>query len=199
MSRARTNRQIIEEFFMRRRVDADAPLDAELKGYVDALLKKMIGELASGAATISAQKEAARLLSLLLTREPGRPRRRVQSSDRPYVDTADWIRAERAARGESSGLEDAISDMVTLEKEEKGFEPSPGTVRRLYKNGLKQCGDFYINYAREIEAKAAAAGMSAETYIVAVAHRDKDREYDLIRYRRGKRQAKARQMENKPR
>lgn len=182
---------------MRRRVDT--PLDDYWQGVVDRSLKKMIGELESGAASASAQKDAARLLSHLLIRKPGRPRRRVQNSDRPYVDVADWIRAERAARGESSGLKDAIDDMVALEKEEKGFEPSPNTVMRLYKNGLEQSGDFYINYAIEIETKASAAGMSAEAYIVAVAHRDKDHEYDLIRYRRGKRQENERQKKNKPR
>jgi hypothetical protein len=69
MKRARTNEQIVEEFFMRRRVDE--PLDEEWKQVVESLRDKLIAELKTGRAGPAAQLSAAKLLELLTSRREG--------------------------------------------------------------------------------------------------------------------------------
>ncbi len=192
MKRAKSNRQIVEEFVMRRPVSE--PLDEYWKGVVDKHLEALISSLESGGVSSEAQIMAARLLRDLTGRKRGRPKQlKSPTKNAAFSEAVDWAAARYEAQGHEHPVDAALRDAQNLERDESGKRPKMETLEDWYRKGVVDRRRSDVSFAREIDAErrrleslgnpngleqalAASAGGNIEN-----AH------FDRARYERGQR------------
>lgn len=193
MKRAKSSRQIVEEFFGRRVVER--PLDQGLGDAVNGLLIKMISELDGGRASPTLQRDAARLIQLLTEKKRGRPKQlRSSAKNAMFSEAVDWIAAKRAAQRDENPLKSALRDVRHLEKAESGKLLSEETLLNYYQKGLIDRKRADVDFARQIDLEARrleeeegiAEGL--EEALGASAEWDPEKwHFDRARYDRGRR------------
>jgi hypothetical protein len=121
MKRARSNQEIVEEFFNNR--PFSTPPDADLKRRIRNMLAELVRTLKLGKASAGQQSDAGRLIEALTNRHRGRPRL-LRTSRSGFTSSVDWIAAEHHANGSAKPFEMALKDVRILEIEESGAAPS---------------------------------------------------------------------------
>ncbi|WP_147262949.1 hypothetical protein [Roseiarcus fermentans] len=153
MKRAKSNRQIVEEFFMRRRVDD--PLSDDWKEVVDGSLDQLIRTLKYGMASAQAQSDAARLLEELTLRSRGRTKKLLPTTKFEGLSWfVDYQEGLHAARGHNDPLGAALEDAREAERSETGAYLSSQTIRDYYRKGVTARGPGDSRFAQTIDAAA---------------------------------------------
>jgi hypothetical protein len=153
MKRAKSNEQIVEEFFNRR--PFWTPPDADLKQRIHKLLDELVQALVDGNASVAEQRDAGNLLCSLTTRHRGRPRQlRSPYKNAMFSEAVDWAAARYKAQGHDHPLDAALRDARDLEKQESGKRPTMKALEDWYRKGLADRRRVDVNFAREIDGES---------------------------------------------
>jgi hypothetical protein len=185
--RARTNAEIVAEIFNRRPIGADASPERRewLMKITDIMRRNLLAKLERGGADRDDQKNAARLLRALTERHRGRPRCLSTPSERQsFADTLDWFVAVHQRQGKAEPLQAALRDAQSLERDE-GHAPSLETLKKYYRDGVRDMKQRDLRFAAEIDAEVNKTGLSLDEVFAAHGTYDANRPfYERRRYSR---------------
>jgi len=153
MKRAKSNEQIVEEFFNNR--PFASPPNPGLKLLLQKQLSDLIDALTLGTAPPSRQAEAGRLLQALTGRHRGRPALlKTPHANFHFSMSVDWIAARYAAQGDKHPRASALRDIRDLELKESGKPLSEETLKDYYRKGVSDRGRVDLEFALQINRDA---------------------------------------------